>query len=287
MVDECSDAAARVARSARRGFVVECVSRGEGSAEAVHGIPGQRLRDYAGNYRGYRNERGGSARLRMVPSTRVTLDLSFGALPRLGDSRAVPAGAFYGMRTRPLALLRSDGPGVLVELSPLGAYAVLGVPLWEMTDTVIDWSDVLGRSSRVVARLAETPVVEERLALLDDVLAALVAAGPTPAPQVVWAWQRLCRAGGRVPIAGLAEEVGWTRRHLLTRFREQIGLSPKTAARVIRLQRAMRLLYAPGRRRCLAAIALATGYSDQAHLTREFRALTGATPVELAALSPC
>ncbi|ALG08556.1 hypothetical protein AOZ06_17995 [Kibdelosporangium phytohabitans] len=99
----------------------------------------------------------------------------------------------------------------------------------------------------------------------------------------MWAWRRLCRSGGRIRVAQLAAEVGWTRRHLLTRFREQIGLAPKTAARVIRFQHALRLLQHPERRLSLAGLAQTTGYSDQAHLTREFRALTGATPLELAA----
>jgi transcriptional regulator GlxA family with amidase domain len=98
---------------------------------------------------------------------------------------------------------------------------------------------------------------------------------------VVWAWQRLCQSGGHIPIAQLAAEVGWTRRHLLTRFREQIGLAPKTVARVIRFQRALQLLQRPVSRPSVGGVAQLTGYSDQAHLTREFRALTGVTPVEL------
>ena len=103
---------------------------------------------------------------------------------------------------------------------------------------------------------------------------------------MVWAWQQLCRSGGRVPIGWLADRVGWTRRHLLTRFREQIGLSPKTAARVIRFQHALQLLHQPGHRLSLASLAQVTGYSDQAHLTREFRTLASTTPVELTASWP-
>lgn len=277
----------RRSRSAQRGFVVEQISRGEGSVEAVHGAPGQRLAGQVRGYRGYRNEQGGSARLRLVPSTQVSLDISLGAPPQLVDSHAVPAAAVYGMHTHPAALGRSDGQGVLVELSPLGAYALLGVPLWELTDTVIDLADVWGRNTeQIVAKLAETPRWQTRLALLDDALAAQAEAGPRPAPQVIWAWQRLCRSGGRIPIARLAGEVGWTRRHLLTRFREQIGLTPKAAARVIRFQHTLQLLQGTGCRPSLANVAHLTGYGDQAHLTREFRAFTGATPVELTAAWP-
>jgi AraC-like DNA-binding protein len=277
----------RRSRAAQRGFVVEQVHSGEGIPETAHGAPGQLLADYVRGYRGYRNERGGSAQLRLVPSTQINLDISLGVLPRLNDSNAVPAGAVYGMRTGPAALARFDGPGILVELSPHGAYALLSVSPWEVTDTVIDVVDVLGRrAEQMVDRLAETSGWQARLALLDDALAAQAEAGPRPAPQVVWAWRQLCRSHGRIPIAQLAAEVGWTRRHLLNRFREQIGLPPKTAARVIRFQHALQLLQQPGRRLPLASLAQATGYSDQAHLTREFRTLAGATPVELTTAGP-
>jgi AraC-like DNA-binding protein len=66
-----------------------------------------------------------------------------------------------------------------------------------------------------------------------------------------------------------------------TRFRTEIGLAPKEAARVVRFDRARRLL----QRRVaaagppeLAALAAACGYYDQAHLAREFRALAGCPP---------
>ncbi len=273
----------RRSRAARRGFVVEQIRRGEGPVETRHGSPGRALAGHVHSYRGYRNERGGSARLRLVPSLRLNLDISLGVRPRLAGSGAVPAGAVYGMRTDPAVLVRNEGEGVLVELTPPGAYTMLGVPLWELANTVIDVADVLGRKAeQLVDRLAETPGWRARLALLDNSLAIRAAVGPQPAPQVVWAWQQLCRSSCHIPIAQLADEVGWTRRHLLTRFRQQIGLAPKTVSRVIRFQRALQLLQQPGSRPSVGSVAQLTGYSDQAHLTREFRALAGVTPVRLA-----
>jgi transcriptional regulator GlxA family with amidase domain len=54
-----------------------------------------------------------------------------------------------------------------------------------------------------------------------------------------------------------------------------VGLSPKTAARVIRFDRALGLLRGGVP---LAEVAAACGYYDQAHFTREFRALAETTP---------
>ena len=60
------------------------------------------------------------------------------------------------------------------------------------------------------------------------------------------------------------------------RFREEIGLTPKSAARVFRFERACRLI--KDERPRLAQVASACGYYDQAHMTREWNALTGCSP---------
>ncbi|WP_233438514.1 AraC family transcriptional regulator [Actinokineospora spheciospongiae] len=77
----------------------------------------------------------------------------------------------------------------------------------------------------------------------------------------------------------VADEIGWTRQHLSTRFREQVGLTPKAVARIARLHRAVTLLNHPSALP-LAEVAHRCGYTDQPHLNRDFRALTGCTPTE-------
>jgi AraC-like DNA-binding protein len=66
---------------------------------------------------------------------------------------------------------------------------------------------------------------------------------------------------------------------LITRFRQQVGLPPKTAARLIRFDAVWRRLAdrPPAR---WDQIAAECGYADQAHLIRDFRQFTGATPTE-------
>lgn len=269
------------------GFLVEEIGGTKGVPDVVEHIPSPRLAAYVHGVRGYRPQPGGWARLRLVPSTRLKIDISLGELPELADSGAAPTAAVYGLRTRPTTLTRFGGPGIHLELTPPGAYALLAVPLWKVTDTVIDLVDAVGRGAdRIVARLADAAGWPERMALLDDALTAWTETGPRPAPQVLRAWYRLRHSRGRIPIERLAAEVGWTRRHLLNQFRMQIGLTPKAAARVIRFQHALHLLHLPGPRRSLADLAQAAGYSDQAHLTREFGSLANATPVQLASAVP-
>lgn len=83
--------------------------------------------------------------------------------------------------------------------------------------------------------------------------------------------------GRGMPVAEVADRVGWTDRTLERRFSEQAGLTPKRFARVRRLQRLL-ASFPAGREVDWARAAFACGYFDQAHLINEFRALTGLTP---------
>ena len=96
------------------------------------------------------------------------------------------------------------------------------------------------------------------------------------------AWWRLVSTHGAASVEALAAEVGWSRRHLFARFREQTGLPPKVFARILRFQRAATLM-AAAEGPSLCEIALDCGYYDQAHLNRDFRAFAGRTPTELMA----
>lgn len=88
------------------------------------------------------------------------------------------------------------------------------------------------------------------------------------------------RARGVLPVPRLAQEAGWSVRQLENRFRQQRGLSPKAAARVLRLERTRRL---PTAGRSQAETATAWGFYDQAHPSCEFKAMTGCTPGRFAA----
>jgi AraC-like DNA-binding protein len=142
---------------------------------------------------------------------------------------------------------------------------------------VVDLEDVLGPPAReLVERLAEEPTWPARFAVLDDVLLRRLGAGG-PSPETARAWDRLVASDGGVDVRSLAREVGWSRRHLSERFRQELGLPPKVVARVLRFERARRLLREPGHP-SLADVAVACGYYDQAHMNREWRELAGCSP---------
>src|SRR5690606_30448911 len=103
---------------------------------------------------------------------------------------------------------------------------------------------------------------------------------PPARTQVVrWAFDHLRARGGRVEIAALSRELGYSQKHLVSLFRDQIGMSPKRAARLVRFDHLVsQLRDGP---RPWAALACELGFSDQAHLAREVRRFAGFTPSQL------
>jgi AraC-like DNA-binding protein len=256
--------------------------------------PHPALRALVGRYVGYR-QRGVTLPVhRGLPSQHLTLIISLAEPVRLLDmpgSAQRPdrwQGFVGGLHAGP-ALIGQDTEqaGVHLELNPLGARTLLGMPAAELSGWVVDLA-ALGRPELAVLpeRLRGAPDWASRFALVDAALLASVGRSrERPASgEIGWAWRRLVAAGGAVPVGELARDVGWSRRHFSERFAREVGLAPKQAARVVRFDRAMAILRRlgqperPGSPRGLAEVAYACGYFDQAHLSNEFRALAGCSP---------
>jgi AraC-like DNA-binding protein len=231
------------------------------------------VRPLVTRYVGYAQDDVTLAVHRGLPSRHVTLVISLAGPVRM-TGRSLQ-GLVGGLHTSAV-LIRQDRvqEGLQLELDPLGVRTLFGVTAAELSGEVADLAEFgLGT---LPDRLRELPTWRERFALLDDVLAARATEPVAPPPEVGEAWRRMRGADGRVRVTDLAVEVGWSRRHLGERFRAELGLAPKQAARVLRFERAGRLLRAGWHD--LASVAADCGFYDQAHLTNEWRALAGCTP---------
>lgn len=187
-----------------------------------------------------------------------------------------------GLHTAP-ALIRHDGTqhGIQLALTPEGTRALLGLPAGALAAELVPVGDLVGRLvEEAYDRIAGAITWQERFAALDAALLRLFRRTPpvTIRPELSRAWTRLEGTRGRLDIGTLAEETGWSRRHLAGQFKAEYGLTPKQAARVMRFEHSWDLLRVAPRR--LAEVAATTGYADQAHMTREWRELAGYTPAE-------
>jgi AraC-like DNA-binding protein len=252
---------------------------------AVSREPTPSLSPYVRRYYGFREDSDGPMLRREGPGVDVVVLLSFGPEWRIGDAAnpALPpdrrTSFAAGLRLTSV-LTEHDGSshGAQVSLTPCGAFALLGVPMHELAGRTVPLDALLGpEADRLVEGLVGLPSWAARFELLDTALGKRLPAARRPTPEVMWAWGRLSETQGRVRVESLLQELGWSRKRLLARFREEIGVTPKSLARLIRFERAAALLES-AEPRGLADVALSCGYYDQSHLTNEFRRIAGVTP---------
>lgn len=255
--------------------------------EYVSARPAPPLRAFVERYSGYRVRGVAPARHRGLPSPYLTVILSLDEPLTMAahPSPAQPGGAYEtlvgGLHTSPAIVTHAGRQsGVQLNLHPLGARRLLGLPAGELGQLDVPGDAVLGPlATELQDRIRTADTWPARFAALDTALLGLLSGRGLSssrmrvAPEVSRAWELL--RGGEGRVGALASAVGWSTRHLSARMTAETGLTPKAAARVVRFDRARRLLVgAPD----IAGVAARCGYFDQAHLAREFRALAGASP---------
>jgi AraC-like DNA-binding protein len=228
-----------------------------------------------GSIEGWAQTRGLASEMREVPFPGIPLILNLGA-PWEVDSGAIES--FVAGLGTSSSTVRGAATWACVELrlTPLGAYRMFGVPMSDLTNRAVALDDLVPEASDLDAPLRDAVGWTERFDLVDEFLLRRLASSRPIRPEIEWSWHHLYSTR-RPSIGVMANEIGWSHRRLIARFREQIGLTPKLLARVVRFDRAATALRAPTARG-LAEIAYDSGYADQAHLTREFRELAGLSP---------
>jgi AraC-like DNA-binding protein len=246
----------------------------------VAGTPHPSLRGVVLRYEGFTDRSGRPMTFRELPCSFVPIiiDLDAGWTVTHVDRPAVRLGSFIAGVTDSPVLVHHGGSAdcLQVDLTPLGARRLFGIPMHELANRTVSIEDVLGVSGRrLVQRIGEASDWAARFGLVDAALQARLADSDDVDPAVSWSLERITSAR----IGDLAAELGWSHRRLITRYREAVGLPPKTVARIVRFEAlTARLGAGPVD---WAALAAQCGFFDQAHLAREVRSLTGQTPTEL------
>jgi AraC-like DNA-binding protein len=259
-----------------------------GSSMSVFCAPDPRVRPWVhGSYQGWIERVNRPNRRREVPCDFIPVILNwaqaFGVIDPIDPLGTVTQFDSFaaGLSDRHVVVESRGSSGCIqVNLTPIGAHLLFGLPMDALTNRTVDLIEILGAAGReLIARLHDATDWETRFAAVDALLVSRLANARPRDAGVAWAWASLIASRGTMTVGSLGRELGWSRKQLVARFREQIGLAPKTAARVLRFQQVVRVL----RNADLvhwADLALRTGYYDQAHFIREFGELAGCTPTE-------
>ncbi len=184
-----------------------------------------------------------------------------------------------GLSSSPV-FIQSNGRAKCLQINftPIGARHFFRFPMDLLTDQMLPFADVAEPElAEFVRRIEDLTSWNARL---DHALAYVIkrlrqdTVQLTPADHVL---RRLLETGGQVSVTSLAKEIGWSRKHLAQKFRKDIGLRPKTVARVIRFGKVLKHA-----QNCCdidwAGLAVDCGYADQAHLIRDFSEFSGQSP---------
>ena len=216
---------------------------------------------------------------KILPDGRAELIFNLGApYVRVGPAEATtqPTGFVVGQIRRFLEVVPSGHVSLIgVRFHPTALHRLLGGSMSELTDSSVSLEE-LGRADllRLEERLHETSGWEARVRTVEDHLLGCLPSGRGHIGQAV---SLIRRTHGRLDLGEVARGVGISARTLDRRFGDEVGLTPKLFSRQIRFQRVFELLSREPRP-SWAAISLASGCFDQAHLNREFRAFAGEPP---------
>ena len=216
----------------------------------------------------------------IIPDGRAEIVLHFGDRferhhgtgPR-GIERQDPA-MLVGQILAPIRLACRGRAGVAaIRLRPEAARALAGCPAAELTNRTVDLDAIVGPTGELRERLAAAAGDDERVRLLEAWLAPRVLLGPPT--EVAAAVARILASPWDARLADVAFHAGIGPRQLERRFVAEVGMPPKTFARLARLQTALARIAAGA---SLADAAVACGYYDQPHMTRDFTRLGETSP---------
>ncbi|MFC9659169.1 helix-turn-helix domain-containing protein [Nocardia sp. NPDC127606] len=222
---------------------------------------------------------------RAVPTLSARLVVGLGAPLQIDydgqtlRTQAVVAGLMRPGVATPVTTLLPRQPTAYVELSPAALRRLIGMPLSEVdaggviADAVLPWVNSLSEE------LAEHPAGRREAVLRVRLLEQLYRAGYDTATDHALRALDLIRAGsGTVSVDDLADDVHLSARRLRELMRRSLGITPKFASRVARLECAVHRVGTGAT--SWAQVAAESGYHDQSHLVHEFRDLMNTTPTD-------
>lgn len=217
----------------------------------------------------------------------VNVSIAHGQVEDDGQPRPLEA-TLTGV-TRQLYTRRIAGTGwaVAAKSTPGGFGAFIAGPVADLTDRVVPLGQVLDLDEpSLIAEIASVDPGPTRVAILDAHLTRLVEAADRDRKRAAIEVAEVAALAEKDrslrKLADLAAASGIGARTLQRMFNEFVGISPTWVLRRYRLLEAAETVR-HGQPVVWAQVAADLGYSDQAHLVRDFRAAVGTTPAAYAA----
>ena len=166
----------------------------------------------------------------------------------------------------------------ITEFQPAGYYAFSGMPQSELTDTVIAFDAVNPALCRLISQQIESSTDTNSLIIEIDRLFLAHLKTAFYRNEFSSASSMIVNSGGQLSVKELSQNVYFSERHLSRIFGEYMGVNMKAFSRLVRVNRAIRILRQP--HSSITQAFLETGYYDISHFIHDFKAISGVTPQE-------
>ena len=169
-----------------------------------------------------------------------------------------------------------------IFFQPAGFWYLFGVPMFEVTNSAEEAEAVLGAAIRKLwNRLGELSTFEDRIQITEEFLLQRISRVSNH-NKVAAAADYVLQRHGAMRMTELAERANLGLRQFERQFLRDVGVSPKTFARVARFQTALDAkISCP--ERTWVDIAHDYGYHDQMHMIHDFEKLGHNSPTQLIA----
>jgi AraC-like DNA-binding protein len=182
-----------------------------------------------------------------------------------------------GQLTKFFYLENTGRTGVLgIKLKPTALSKLFGLSMKAYTDKVISANNLSDDLDKIKQILSKEQHYESMIKGLNEFIGTLTTTEPLKANSIDEAVEIIFERKGMVSIEELAASIFVSERQFLNQFKQQVGLSPKFFARIIRLNYIFQLV--KENKEKWSSLAYEAAYFDQSHFIKDFKAFTGENP---------
>lgn len=158
------------------------------------------------------------------------------------------------------------------------AYPFVNMPLNELTDYVVDGELVMSHEVLTLREvLMELVEVKQKFLYAEQFLLNSYSRRLTINPSVDYSVNVILTSPQQLSIQHIADKIGFSQKHFIKMFKEQVGVTPKAFLKLIRFQKAIHEIETT-QMATWTTIAYECGYYDQAHFINDFKKFSGFTP---------
>ena len=195
------------------------------------------------------------------------------------ERKDVPQSFICGQAIRNYTLHLEGKIGMAgIVFKPAGIFHILGLPMYEFTGERLPLEKCVPHHYLQYEDLIKSASTnQEKVRLLEYFVEDLIPSEYYGSEEILYASNEIVRSKGNINVEALCKEVCMSRRNFERRFLEEVGVSPKSYARLRRFGYTCSLM-AGKRKMKLSDVFYRTGYYDQSHFIRDFKYFAGRSP---------